>query len=233
MELKPTKMSNLKKWDTAHCFVLFVGGIIFWFTQLKLILILSMLSSFIYLFISEQNLLRKFRPFAGYANLITAIRLLGIMVLFSFADNLVNLQITSILIILISLDGLDGFLARRFKQVTDFGGIFDMETDSLFVCLTSILLFERGLIGAWILLIGFFRYFYVVLISFLGLAQFTEKRTKFGPTIAVLLFIAVIIPFALPQNIYMPCLIIASTLVSLSFIWSFCLLIVEKRKSIV
>jgi phosphatidylglycerophosphate synthase len=231
MESKQTKMTNLKKWDTMHCFVMFGAGLMYWFTGWKMLMILAAIPSFFYLFISEWPALRKLRPFAGYANWVTFARLIGTMGVFILSEGMSNEQIAIILVILISLDGLDGFLARRFKQVTDLGANFDMETDSIFVCLTSILLIERGLVGSWILLVGFMRYFYVVFIYMLGMHQLSEKRTRFGPTIAVILFIAVINPFALQRSIYFPCLIVSSVLVSLSFSWSFYLLIIEKRKT--
>ncbi len=224
-------MSNLKKWDTFHCFAILGAGIIFWFTHWRILFIFSAVPSFLYLIASEWLMLKGLRPFGGYANWATFMRLVGTIVVFTFSESFDNFQIATILTILISMDGLDGFLARRFKQVTEFGANFDMETDALYVCLATILLFERNLVGSWILLIGFLRYFYVVLIYFMKMHYLVEKRTKFGPTIAVVLFIAVLIPYVLPKYIYFPFLLLASCLVIISFTWSFYLLILEKRKA--
>ena len=213
-----------------HCFALFLAGIVFWFIQLGSVLTIVANISFTYLFISEFQVLKGLHPFGGYANRATFLRLAGTMVLFSFSGILNNLSIAVLLTLLISLDGLDGFLARRFKQETRFGANFDMETDALFACFVSVMLFEKGLTGAWILPVGFLRYGYVILIYFLRMHRLPERRTKFGPAIAVILFIALILPFVLPNNIYIPILVTASVLVSFSFGWSFYLLILEKQK---
>ena len=43
------------------------------------------------------------------------------------------------------LDGLDGFIARKYKQTSEFGAYFDMETDAFYVFLYTIILFEKGI----------------------------------------------------------------------------------------
>lgn len=231
-EFKKNTMSNLKRWDSFHCFFMLGAVIAYWFIQWRMLVFIVALPSFIYLLISEWPMLKKLHPFGGYANWVTFLRLTGLLVLFAISGRLTNGQLATIFIVLVLLDGLDGILARRFHQETSFGANFDMETDALYVCFVSIILLEKGLTGSWILLAGFMRYFYVALVYFTGMHHLTEKRTKFGPLIGVVLFVALLIPFVLPRSIYFPCLIGASVLVTLSFAWSFYLQIVERRKSI-
>lgn len=222
-------MNSLKKWDTFHCFFMIAGGIVFWFLPWKTIFLMIVIPSFLFLLISEKTTLQKLRPLGGYANWVTLLRLIGLLLLFTLSGNLNNNQIMWILIVFVILDGVDGFLARHFHHETSVGANFDMETDALYVCFVSILLFERGLADSWILLIGFMRYFYVFLVFSSHMHLLAEKRTRFGPAIAVVLFIALLIPFGVPRGIYYPLLIFASVLVTLSFAWSFYLLIGEKR----
>jgi len=223
-------MNSLKRWDTNHCFSMTVVGIIYWFFPWKILFLMVVIPSFLYLLFSEKKTLQKLWPIGGYANWVTLLRLIGLLLLFTLSGSLNNNQVMWILIVFVILDGVDGFLARHFHQETSVGANFDMETDALYVCFVSILLFERGLADSWILLIGFMRYFYVFLVFSSHMHLLAEKRTRFGPTIAVVLFIALLIPFGVPRSIYYPLLIFASVLVILSFVWSFYLLIGERRK---
>lgn len=59
------------------------------------------------------------------------------------------------------LDGVDGYLARRFNQTSAFGARFDLETDALTMLALSILVWGLGQAGAWVLASGFMRYIFV------------------------------------------------------------------------
>lgn len=58
-------------------------------------------------------------------------------------------------------DGLDGWLARRFGAASRFGARFDMETDAFFVLVLSVIAWQTGKAGAWVLLSGAARYLHV------------------------------------------------------------------------
>ena len=60
-----------------------------------------------------------------------------------------------------ALDGLDGWLARRTRMVSDFGARFDMETDALLVMALAILAWQHGKAGVWVILCGLMRYLFV------------------------------------------------------------------------
>lgn len=59
------------------------------------------------------------------------------------------------------LDGADGWLARRTRMVSPFGARFDMETDAFFILVLSVLVWQHGKAGAWVLLCGLMRYAFV------------------------------------------------------------------------
>lgn len=64
-------------------------------------------------------------------------------------------------LVILALDGLDGWLARRTGYASSFGARFDMETDSLLVlvlCATALLMGKAGL---WLLLAGSLRYLFL------------------------------------------------------------------------
>lgn len=62
----------------------------------------------------------------------------------------------------LTLDGVDGWAARRSGFASRFGARFDMEIDTLFVLALSALVYRTGQAGAWVLTIGAMRYIFVV-----------------------------------------------------------------------
>lgn len=81
-----------------------------------------------------------------------------------------------------ALDGLDGFLARRWKEETPFGAHFDMETDALLVALLSIAAVLAGA-PAWALTLGALRYVYVLTRAARPLKTVKERRSTFGRSV--------------------------------------------------
>ena len=60
-----------------------------------------------------------------------------------------------------ALDGVDGWLARRSRLASPFGARFDVETDAALMLAMSILVWQHGKAGAWVLLGGLMRYAFV------------------------------------------------------------------------
>jgi phosphatidylglycerophosphate synthase len=60
-----------------------------------------------------------------------------------------------------SLDFVDGRVARATGSSSAFGARFDMETDALLLLALSMLLKSGGKLGAWVILIGALRYLFV------------------------------------------------------------------------
>lgn len=61
----------------------------------------------------------------------------------------------------LTLDGVDGKLARASGLVSDFGARFDMEVDSVFALLLALLVWTSGTVGAWVMVLGVMRYVWV------------------------------------------------------------------------
>ena len=64
--------------------------------------------------------------------------------------------------LMVVLDGLDGWLARRTQMASAFGARFDMETDAAFILILSALVWQHEKAGAWVLGCGLMRYAFVV-----------------------------------------------------------------------
>jgi phosphatidylglycerophosphate synthase len=61
----------------------------------------------------------------------------------------------------VSLDGVDGALARGRNEASRFGARFDMETDALLILVLATSVWQHGKAGVWILAAGLLRYVFV------------------------------------------------------------------------
>ena len=66
-----------------------------------------------------------------------------------------GVSITAIALLL--LDGVDGWLARRWGHSSAFGARFDMEVDSFSALVLAVLVWQSDKVAAWVLLLGLFR----------------------------------------------------------------------------
>jgi len=60
------------------------------------------------------------------------------------------------------LDGTDGRVARRTGTTSAFGARFDMELDAFLLLALSVLVWQSGQVGSWVIMIGVLRYLFVV-----------------------------------------------------------------------
>ena len=219
---------TIKRWNGVHCFLMLAAGCgVLLLADTWPVLLLAG-CSFIFFLVRHFDLLRSIRPFGGYANQATALRLLFVF-LAGLSWPLPGMPWTFIFaLIVVSADGIDGYLARKYKQDSEFGAYFDMETDALLVCLLCSMFYLEGWLGGWILFMGYLRYLYVMLIYIFGLQGLREGSTRFAKTIAVIFFIALLFPFVFPPVIYYPVIGLASLLVVYSFGVSFRGLLVER-----
>ncbi len=94
------------------------------------------------------------------ANKITLLRVVAIfpvLVLLAFPTEINCLLATIIFAIACLSDMLDGYIARRYESVTNFGKFLDPLADKLLICSVFIMLVELGWIPAWISIIVIMR----------------------------------------------------------------------------
>ncbi len=212
---------SLKKWDIIHGLSVLGGLIIFHLTGSRWPVLAISLLSLVSLWASQWSTISHMKPAGGYANLVTLCRYLLVLLIVALSG-LWSQRITGLLFILpMMLDGFDGFLARRMGQVSGFGVHFDLETDSLFVALSGMLLFSMRLADVWILPAAYIRFIYVLALTVLRLNHIPERRTRFGPYIAVFMFFSLIAGFIYPSLPVSIMLMVAAGMVILSFGYSF------------
>jgi phosphatidylglycerophosphate synthase len=212
---------SLKQWNIIHSIAILIALAAFHLTGSYWPVLAVAFLSVILLWTSQWYTISNIKPAGGYANLVTLTRYI-LQLLIVVSSNIWPLwSLGFLLIIPVLLDGLDGYLARRLNHVTKFGALFDAETDSLFIMFAGIILYQKHIVGAWLLPAAYLRYFYVLAMAILQLNRIQEKRTQFGPFIAFIMFASLILEFLFQSAATRIILFAASCLIALSFIYSF------------
>ena len=102
--------------------------------------------------------------YVTYLRLVIMITLLVLILFRSDVDNMYySLHIILFSFLVFIMDWLDGYVARKFKQITDFGFLFDQEVDNifLFILVLSITLNNSELYFLW--LIPLLRYIFLLM----------------------------------------------------------------------
>ena len=126
-------------------------------------------------------------------NILTIIRFFLIPILFYFALN--DNYIVAVIVLILSgiTDVLDGYIARKFNFITDFGTLLDPLADKLTQISTLLVLVLRGIIDVWILAIVIAK----ELIMIIGATFLFKKETIaipsrwYGKTATVLFYVAI------------------------------------------
>jgi phosphatidylglycerophosphate synthase len=100
----------------------------------------------------------------GLCNMVTLMRLIMVCVLVIAlaAGAAQSWALFAFAIAALSLDGVDGWLARRQKLTSSFGARFDMEVDAAFALVLALLAFSSGVVGVFVLLLGLPSYLFFV-----------------------------------------------------------------------
>jgi phosphatidylglycerophosphate synthase len=102
----------------------------------------------------------------GEANQVTMLRaglvcLVGGAVFASGAAMGGSWPLAGLVGLVLILDGVDGWLARKLGIATSFGARFDMEIDAILLLILALLVWQADRAGLWVLAIGLMRYGFV------------------------------------------------------------------------
>jgi phosphatidylglycerophosphate synthase len=101
----------------------------------------------------------------GWANRVTTVRFALALLLGALGPATPGWMLAAALGAAAALDVADGFIARRYGLSSAFGAAFDIETDALLTLIAEAQLWQRGRVGAWILIPGLLRYAYVLALA--------------------------------------------------------------------
>lgn len=129
-------------------------------------------------------------------NVLTLIRLCAIAPLAVMIYRLPAHKLATFILFLLiwTTDFLDGFIARRFDMMTEFGKLFDPFVDKIFQVVTAFMMFAIGKIPIWVPLYYFARESFMLFGSTLLLAKrnvvvFSDRLGK----VATFLFVAAVV----------------------------------------
>lgn len=152
---------QLLRWSRVHASVmLLASGASLWLGHPGPVALLALPSLFGLILLGRG----RFTPSGGFgaANGLTALRLLLVLLLGFSHRLLLGWAGSLLLLVVFTLDGLDGWLARRGGQASAFGAHFDMEVDALMVLVASLALVQGQRVGAFLLIAGWLRYLFVI-----------------------------------------------------------------------
>jgi len=140
---------------------------------------LATLGSFALWLYQERERIRSSGGF-GAANLITSVRVVSLLLLALALDARAVRVAALVGLSIFSLDGLDGFVARRTQRTTPLGAFYDAEADASFTMLLTWGVYEQGHAGGWVLVGGLLRYAYVLSLFFARSEGAEAPRTRLG-----------------------------------------------------
>jgi phosphatidylglycerophosphate synthase len=144
-----------------------------------------------------------------FANMVTAIRaaivsLVAATVFFPGAWHAIAdhpWAFVTLVMAALAMDGLDGFLARRYGEESVLGARFDMEVDALLILCLATSAFLLGKAGVWVLLIGLMRYAFLLAqypLPRLGAELPPSARRKLVCVVQVAVLCLILLPHIVP-----------------------------------
>jgi len=109
----------------------------------------------------------------------------------------------AVFIIASATDGLDGFIARKRNQITDFGKFMDPLADKILTFAAMIWFVEVGLMPAWLVLIVIIREFFVTGIRLVAAAKERVIDASMSGKIKTVVTMICLIAMFLPLHLWM------------------------------
>jgi phosphatidylglycerophosphate synthase len=210
---------SLDAWSRLHAWVMLGSFGVSVAAGRPWIVAIAALGTFLLLLVPERrNLLPSS---SGAANLVTLFRWFLVLGLGFWPEAPPDLGRAATLLGLLALDGVDGWLARRYGSSTAFGARFDMETDALAVLLAALAIAPSPGFSAWIWVPGLLRYVYVLLLHLIPPAAPEPPPTLLGRLSFSALMLGLILASGFESAITRALLAAGATVVTLSFGRSF------------
>jgi len=165
-------------------------------------------AAFAAIMLLSLGFLRRYHPFArfGAGNQITTIRAMLVALIGALFGEprfpIIATAAATTSLLASSLDGVDGWLARRQRIASDFGARFDMEIDALLILVLAVLVSRFDKAGAWVILSGLLRYIFVVAGAYWQWLQAPLRPSRRRQTICVVQILALtiaLLPAVEPQ----------------------------------
>lgn len=193
-------MNRLYYWESLHSLAILAAIAAYWLGGDFFLSVMGGVAgcSFLILTSISATKWRNGYWLGGPANWITWWRFGLSLLLLYLMPTAPAWQLAAIGLLEITLDGVDGALARRFQTQSPYGARFDGETDAFFVLAMSIVLYSRGYAGSWILGMGLLRYLYCFPYYLLGQRAEARKRRPYARIIAGIVMVGMPVALLTP-----------------------------------
>ena len=184
---------NILRWSHGHAVLMLALTVSSFLSERLEWLVIGAGISFGYYLWSGRYLLSAFKLGVGRANWVTILRISIISYLLLFYAEITPSGLAIILVLTLCLDGLDGYLARRFNEAGEFGQNFDLEADSFAICGLCLMVCQLRDLN-WLLIgAGSLRYSYILLVRFTVTTPSIEPKRKYASVIAVTFYILLVV----------------------------------------
>jgi len=211
------RASTIVFWSQGHALVMLVAIVAVVLTRQPAILVIAALGSLTLLTLRERSALSGLCLGVGRANLVTGLRfclLSSALILFVAMPNWL---VVTMLVANVALDGIDGLLARRYQEQSDFGHYLDVEVDAYGIAVLSLLLWLHASVAAVVLLAAILRYVYIWLIKLTVTVEKLEPKRHYASVIAVVVYIVWTIRLVFHAPVFTLVLYFSLLLLVLSF----------------
>ena len=178
--------------------------------ELTVFILLQNTIFFLYIsYLIFRNFINSGLEIFSLASKITYFRLsISIIILIAAINSNINSNIFDIfyagkIIIILStvsliMDGLDGFIARKYNLVSRFGEIIDQESDNFLMLVISISLYLNKDVGLYVFLIPLYRYTFLASMKKYDWLKRTLPSSQFRKIACVLTIVLMI----MSQDVY-------------------------------
>lgn len=212
--------SEAPAWTYASALSMVLGTLLaLWLDYLVPLAVIALLCFFVFVAQARGGWTPK--GVFGLPNVVTTGRLfMSVGMLLGHARQ-PGVAVAGMAVLNLLLDVVDGWLARRTGQSSEFGARYDVETDALLVLTLSVLLFTRGIAGSWVIVAGLWRYLYVLAPVCFPTPQGEAPRSRYGRFFYVFMVASFVLAFLVPGAAGGAFALAGTVAVSISFVHSF------------
>jgi phosphatidylglycerophosphate synthase len=183
----------LTSWTNYHCLISFVAlGISLSLNTTIIFLFVSLLSMMLLVSLNFSLFLTKLgcnSAQSSIANWVTLSRFLIVFLALIYHNSLSTWLFFCLVASVVILDVVDGFLARKYQAESEFGQVFDMESDAFFVTCMGIYFHKTTDVGVILLLPGALRYIFTLVVWFGPQLNLIEKKREYAAILAGVNFV--------------------------------------------
>jgi phosphatidylglycerophosphate synthase len=187
-------MKTISSWLVIHAVAMLLSTTIAVLCDAMFVLTWSMTASLAVLIVIGYRFWGQMHPLGGFANHVTFLRFVLLIFALALYQTLSPAVFVSCIVVVMIADGIDGYLARKLNQSSQFGEIFDVEVDTFLALSLSFLIWTMHRDAYWILAAGILRYLFVVLYRCLRWQHKQRPSMPETKIIAVIFFASLLTP---------------------------------------